>query len=113
MKYLQESIHALAEKKGWWKDGKVKSTFVEKLLMIHSEVSEATEELRTIDNFIDMNNLRFSADGKPEGFAIELADIVIRVLDLAEATNIDLGKAISLKNSYNATRPYRHGNKSL
>ena len=48
---------------------------------------------------------------KPEGFPIELADILIRVFDLAEAWDIDLEAALQEKMAYNETRAYRHGGK--
>jgi len=41
----------------------------------------------------------------------ELADIVIRVYDLAGALGIDLDAAIEVKHQYNVGRPYRHGGK--
>lgn len=48
-----------------------------------------------------------------EGVPSELADIVIRVLDLAEYYGIDMGEAIAQKHAYNLTRPYKHGGKKL
>lgn len=48
---------------------------------------------------------------KPEGIPSELADIVIRVGDASEEYGIDLGQEVLLKQSYNATRPHKHGGK--
>jgi NTP pyrophosphatase (non-canonical NTP hydrolase) len=75
-----------------------------KLVLIHSEVSEALEEHRT-----GSVETRYTANGKPEGFASELADIVIRVGDLAGAMGIDLEGMIREKMEYNAGRPNMHG----
>ncbi|WFR64178.1 hypothetical protein P9222_08390 [Paenibacillus amylolyticus] len=50
---------------------------------------------------------------KPCGIPSELADIVIRVLDVCGHYGIDLEKAIQEKMAYNATRPQRHGGKVL
>ena len=41
----------------------------------------------------------------------ELADIVIRALDVAGALGIDIERAVENKHRYNVTRAYRHGNK--
>ena len=46
---------------------------------------------------------------KPEGYAIELADAVIRIADLCGYMGIDLEAAIREKMAYNATRPHKHG----
>lgn len=48
---------------------------------------------------------------KPEGPLSELADVVIRSLDLADEEGLDLAGMIFLKLAYNATRPYKHGKK--
>ena len=69
--------------------------------------SEALEALRDGD----FGSIR--EDGKPEGFDSELADVVIRVFDLAEAVGINLGAAIIDKMRYNETRPYKHGGRKL
>ncbi len=67
-----------------------------KLLLVHSETSEATEGYRK--NLMD--------DKLPHRtmFEVELADIVIRVMDLAGACNLDLGGAMEEKIKYNSTR---------
>lgn len=41
----------------------------------------------------------------------ELADIMIRVMDLAAFKGIDLEKHIDLKMKYNSLRPHKHGKK--
>lgn len=61
------------------------------------------ELLRTMPNMI--RHL------KPEGIPSELADIIIRVLDICAANGIDIAAAIADKMAFNETRPYRHGGK--
>jgi len=93
-----------------------------KLALIHSEVSEALEcyrngEMLEMVDTGDAKPHRLDADGKcvsagkPVGLPSELADIVIRVMDLAEALGIDLEGAIERKHAYNVTRPHKHGGK--
>lgn len=104
---------------------------VARLALITTEVAEAIEEIRaghdvtetyysggvgwaTDDDLepherLDANdNLR-----KPEGMPSELADVVIRTLDAADAWGIDIEAAIEEKLAYNATRGYRHGGKTV
>jgi NTP pyrophosphatase (non-canonical NTP hydrolase) len=50
---------------------------------------------------------------KPEGFGIELADAIIRIMDLAEWLDIDLAEMIGIKAEYNKSRPMRHGGKKV
>jgi NTP pyrophosphatase (non-canonical NTP hydrolase) len=83
-------------------------TIGEALSLIHSEVSEALEDLRE-----GKMQTTYRGDGKPEGFPSELADIIIRVCDLATDRGIDLDKEVRDKMKFNATRPYKHGGKSL
>ena len=45
----------------------------------------------------------------PEGVAVELADLVIRVADLCGFYGIDLEAVIRMKMEYNSTRPKMHG----
>ena len=108
---LQERVWQNAEDHGWhedWSEDRVP----EKLALIHSEASEALEEFRSSD--FDITEVYYT-DGseKPEGFGVELADVVIRVLDLAHSLDIDMVAMINLKHEYNQTRSYRHGNKRV
>jgi NTP pyrophosphatase (non-canonical NTP hydrolase) len=50
--------------------------------------------------------------GKPVGIDFELADIVIRVCDMAGEYGLDLNEAVLQKMRYNATRPPKHGRQS-
>jgi NTP pyrophosphatase (non-canonical NTP hydrolase) len=82
--------------------------------MIHSEVSEATEDLRIARSDFDLTAAKLGdADDKPSGFAIELADALIRILDLAEWLGIDIEDVVAEKMIYNARRSHRHGDKNL
>ena len=112
-------IHKTAVRKGWWEDihlplnpclTKHAVNIASKLALIHSEVSEALEELRAGDGLSDFY---YDKNGKPYGFAVELADAVIRILDLAEAMGIDMEEMIKIKMAYNEKRAYKHGGKKL
>lgn len=102
----QKEVHENAKAHGWWENPR---TIGELLMLITSEVAEAFEEIR---NGHDPNE-NYYKDGKMEGVPSELADIVIRVMDLCEYYGIDLEKAIAEKHEYNKTRPYKHGGKKL
>lgn len=91
-----------------WHEGVDDRTFMEKLVLIHSELSEALEEYRDGRYFTE---IYYGEKGKPEGIPIELADAFIRLADLAVIYGIDLPKAIEIKQEFNRTRPYRHGGK--
>ena len=118
------TINEMAYEKGWWNWGQSPNVGIdndikviaEKLLMVHSEISEATEELRTCKSWEDLGSVAYEGyenPSKPIGFAVELADAVIRLLDLMYALGIDIETVMRDKIRYNATRPHRHGDKNL
>lgn len=83
---------------------------ITRLALITTEVSEAIEEIRNghaVDETYYPDN-----KPKPEGVPSELADIVIRALDAADAWGIDLEAMIVEKINYNSTRGHRHGGKT-
>lgn len=66
----------VAVAKGWHEQ---KRSFGEATALFHSEVSEALECYRDPNHQPD--DIWFSDGGKPEGFVIELADLLIRIGD--------------------------------
>lgn len=98
---MAKNIHNTAVEKGFWPD-QVDDIFVTKqLMMIVSEAVEVMEAIR-------------KDKGKKE-VADEMADIVIRTLDLYQGlrdngyVETDLHVALNNKTDFNKSRPERHG----
>lgn len=75
-----------------------------KLLLINSEIGEATEALRQLD-----------WETKPSehvptmtAFEEEIADVIIRVMDMCGWLGIDIERCVADKMAFNRTRPYKH-----
>jgi len=113
----QREVYELAVNKGWHEQHARLTTFLianhahpdlikharatwlaARLALIHAEVSEALEEVRK---------------GHGLHFGDELADVALRLKDLAEDTSVDLEQAQAEKHAFNATRTHRHGGKAL
>lgn len=119
---LAQEIHENAKTKGFH-DGE--KNIAEMLCLIHSEVSEALEadrknfyasrfvESYDVKALVNLYNesafINGFADTVKNTFEDELADIVIRVLDLAAYKGIDIETHIKAKLRYNKTRPHKHG----
>jgi len=105
---LTKLLHQAQVDKGFWgDDGQFQPLIIDqKLLLIVGEIAEAHEELRSND---DPHHVYYRNDGKPEGFAFELADVFIRLADLVGALGIDLGAHVRIKHEFNLTRPHKHG----
>ena len=98
---LQKAVHALAVEKGWYDNTR---TEPELLCLIHSEVSECLEGIRHGNPPSDKVPMISQAEE-------ELADVIIRVLDMAAHYGWDMEQAVCIKHGYNTTRAYRHGGK--
>ena len=72
------------------------------IALCHSELSEALEADRHGNPPSD-HIPQFS------GVDEELADLVIRLLDLGARRGLNIGAAIAAKAEFNTTRPHRHG----
>jgi len=109
IKELAKEVHENAKAHGWW-DGE-KRSFGELIALVHSELSEALEEYR---NGHEPTEIYYTgAEKKMEGIPSELADVIIRVFDMAEHYGIDIEAAILEKHEFNKSRPYRHGGKKI
>lgn len=97
---LVQKCHANAKKHGFWGD---EPNLAEKVALIHSEASELLEELRTGEKRESSKIIGLTAIEE------EMADIVIRVFDLAGHLNVDLHTAIWRKHQHNLQRPHKHG----
>ena len=100
---LARRIHETALSKGWYERER---SFAEMIALTHSELSEALEAWR------DGQAPVFTDNGKPEGWGVELIDVIIRVLDMCAYFEVPAPDAVlERKMAFNRTRPYRHGGK--
>jgi NTP pyrophosphatase (non-canonical NTP hydrolase) len=97
---LQSHIYNGNVAVGWWDDintlEELDAAVPTKLCLIHSEISEAMEGHR--------KQLKDDKLPHRDMLEVELADAVIRILDLAGALNYNLAFAIMEKLEFNASR---------
>lgn len=110
-----ETVHNAARKNGFWDK---ESSVAEKLMLIVTELGEACEADRNgkkaasvFPYTTPMNDYdtEFFRRNYKDTFEDELADVMIRLLDLAGGLGIDIEWHVNAKFEYNQTRPYKHG----
>ncbi len=100
---VAQEVNKISIEKGWWEG---ESNEGELIALMHSELSEALEAIR---------NGNPPDDKIPEftGVEAELADVIIRIMDMAAAKGYRVGEAVVAKINYNKNRPYKHGGKKF
>ena len=121
----------MSKSKGFWQG---EPNLAEKVALIHSEASELLEAYRknpkadcgkmfpdtysNAEQGLTFSGGKFSHEAvkvdpaRPIGLTLEeeeLADIIIRVLDLSGHRGVNIGRAVLVKMQYNQTRPHKHG----
>lgn len=117
---LRDLAHEIAASKGFWDSER---NVGEMLMLVVSELGEAVEAHRkgmfanhtgfALNSFgkDDMAKAEAFKEFMKDTFEDEIADAVIRLLDLCGGLGIDLDAHISAKLAFNATRERLHGKK--
>ena len=102
---LQSEAWLVAESKGFHDGyrGDGRDDTLLRLCLVHTEVSEAAQEVKR----------HWPASGSPTDaqraeFGLEVADAVIRLLDICGCVGVDLARCIRTKMAINAIRPHRY-----
>ncbi len=131
IKETAEKIFQANSKQGFWDEER---NFAEMLMLVVSELSEAVEADRkgrsaNIDAFgqktwtNQIDGRTMTQEEQDERFKLvfaetikdskedEIADAIIRLLDVSAGLGIDIEFHIKAKMRYNSLRPYKHGKK--
>jgi NTP pyrophosphatase (non-canonical NTP hydrolase) len=119
---LRDKIYNNAKDKGFWDEPR---NVGESLMLVVTELAEALEVhrkgdmIKPVDVMVKKAMVEMHDDEFKEHFAVmvkdtfqdEMADSIIRILDLCGGLDIDIDWHIAAKMRYNATRSRLHGKK--
>jgi len=93
LRMIQNKLHGQAKDMGWHNKPREVGTLI---ALCHSELSEAMEGARKdlMDDHLPTRKM----------LEVELADCIIRILDMAGLYNLDVAGAIAEKHDYNRNR---------
>ena len=114
---LQNKIHNNAVKKGFWEEP---INLGEKMMLIVTEIAEMCEahrkgrrmdySLKAVIGWVGDDDFKLSFEKHvKDTLEDEMADAMIRLLDMAKKLDIPIEDHILAKIRYNSLRPYKHG----
>lgn len=100
---LQKEVYQNNFEKGFWNKTVEDGT---RIALMHSELSEALEALRH-------GNPPDQHLSELDSVSVELADVIIRIMDFAQGKGYNVVESVIAKMRYNTTREYMHGGKKF
>lgn len=98
LRELAKEAYDCAVSHGFWEYESTNQAIPIKLMLIVSECSEAMEAFR-----------KKVGEELVKALGEELADVIIRTIDLAQALKIDIQEEVERKIQINKERPFRYG----
>lgn len=104
---MRQQVFETHKAKGWTKASRPDDPvwMGNQIALMHGELSEAHESIRKGTNDDKLTHLK--------GYEVELADVIIRIMNFATETGIDVAGALVVKARYNEGREFMHGNKKF